>query len=257
MSKKKALVLFAMMLLALALSACGNSKEEKEKAKIREVTQKYFDALRVGDQEGVYDCYLPIEREKHDAELGLLGLASKLILKVDITEVLSGLNLLFGGKNDFANYKYRASEVDLGEDGEEAIAYVGMYQEKEWLGNLRVEMTRYDGNWYVVKNTVAYDERTPEEGISEGGTGETQGVTAGRIWLFLGIAIFAVAVMVALFLFLRSRGGRRRAAGNAFTDFGVPGGGMASGDIMCGCGAVNPAGIRTCLGCGKKLKKRR
>ena len=258
MGKKRIWMFLALMFLALALAVCGNRKEEKEKAKIREVAQKYFDALKVGDQEGVYGCYLPIEREKRDAESGILGLASKLILKVDITEVLSGFNTLFGGKSDFANYKYKASDVDLDEEGEEAIAYVGMYQEKEWVGNLRIDMTRYGGDWYVVKDSVAYDDRVPEEGTGEdSGTDESQEESAGQMWLFGGIAVCFVAAIAILLLFLRSRGGRKQAAGTTFTDFGTPGGGVASGDILCGCGTVNPAGIRTCMGCGKKLKRRR
>lgn len=254
MRKKRILILLMMVFLAFALAACGNSKEKKEKAKIREVAQKYFDALKVGDQEGIYDCYLPIEREKRDAELGLLGLASKLILKVDITEALSGLNILFGGENDFANYKYKALDVDLDEDGEDAIAYVGMYKEKELVGNLRIDMTRYDGGWYVVKDTIAYDDRAPESASEDGDINEAKGES---IWLFVGIAVFSVVAIVALFLLLRSRRSRRKTTGTTFTDFGIPGGGMALGDIMCSCGTTNPVGTRTCMGCGKKLKKRR
>lgn len=294
-NRKRILILVAMVFLTLTLVACGNREEEKKKTKIRAVAQKYFDALRVGDQEGVYDCYLPIERQKRDAEAELWGLASKMILNIDLGGVLSNWNILFGEESAFAKYKYKAADVDLSEDGTEAVAYVDVYEEKELRGSVRVDMTEYGGDWYVVKGTIADDDRNQEEaagseedgsngsavcddgeeGVSNGsvthddsGGNRVQGdgqaavgnntmmESSGRIWIPILAAVISMAAVVFFIQLYRLRSGRKKTVTEIpFTNPSVNK--MEPGDILCSCGMVNPAGIRTCMGCGKKLKKRR
>lgn len=254
---KKRIPLFAIViLLVLVFAACGNSKEDE--ARVREVAQKYFDALRIGDREGEYDCYLPTERQRRDAESRLWGMASQVLLRVDITNVISDLDILFGGESTFAQYKYKASDVKLSEDGTEAVAYVDAYIEKELRGSVRVNMIEYDGNWYVVKGTIADDDRTPSE-MAETGENVSRDSAiqklSGRIWISILAAAFSATALFFLVRFLLARRGRKPSASE--NPFIHPLGGMEPGDILCSCGMVNPAGIRTCMGCGKKLKRKK
>ncbi len=251
MGKKRVVALLAMVFMALIFSACGSSK--KEEAKIREVAQKYFDALKIGDQEGIYDCYLPTERQKRDAENELLGFVSKLVLKVDVTEVISNWDFLFGEESEFAKYKYKAADVDMSEDGTEAVVYVDVFEEKELRGSMRIDMTKYDGEWYVVMGTLADDERTSDEKAGM----EDSGITgpSNRIWIIMAIVLGVVAVVVLLAVFLQLGRGRKRTTVNP--PVSPQGGSMAPEDIMCSCGTINPVGVRICMGCGKKLKRRK
>lgn len=269
MSRKRVLVLVAMAFLTLTLTACGNSKERKEKKEIREVAQKYFDALKIGDQEGVYDCYLPTERQKRDAELGLWGEAGKLFLNVDLGKVISDVDTLFGGGERVSDqYKYKAADVELGEDGTEAVAYVEIYEEKELCRSVCVNMTKYSGNWYVVKGTIADDDRGLDEAENNDESGAyDNGEVAGcesndsnesimQVGGPILITTIFITAVVLLILFLRSRSNRKRLS--IEIPLANPSGGtIDSEDILCSCGTVNPVGIRTCMGCGKKLKKRR
>lgn len=249
MNKRKALVMLIMVFMLFALNGCGHNKEE---VIIREVAQKYFDALKIGDQEGVYDCYLPVERQKRDAELGLIGFASKLILKVDIGDVLSNLSLLFEDENAFARYSYKAADVEIDEDGVNAVVYVDAYEDKILQGSLCVNMTKYDGNWYVIKGTIVEIDRASREAAAD--SGKTNLST--RIWLPILIVAALVTAIVFILLFFRLRGSRKRVMSEIpYAD--LPGSKMEQVDILCSCGTVNPAGIRTCMGCGKKLKRHR
>lgn len=248
-NKRKALAMLVIVFMLLALNGCGHKKEE---AAIREVAQKYFDALKVGDQEGVYDCYLPVERQKRDAESGLLGFASKLILNVDISDVLSDLSLLFGDENTFAKYNYRAADVELDEDGRNAAVYVDAYEDRIWQGSLRVAMTKYDGSWYVIKGTMTEIDRASREMAAESG----KEILLTYIWVPALIVVMLVVALIFIWLFIMPRGGRKRVTPDImYAD--LSGGEMEQGDILCSCGTVNPAGIRTCMGCGKKIKRRR
>lgn len=269
MGRKRIFILGVVVFLALAFAACGNSKEEKEKKEIKEVAQKYFDALKIGDQEGEYDCYLPTERQKRDAELGLWGAAGKLFLNVDLGEVISDADTLFGGGERVSDqYKYKVADVKLGEDGTEAVAYVDIYEEKEICRSVRINMTKYGGNWYVVRGTVADDDRGLEEAesndesgphdhgaVAGNGSNDSDGnmMQAGGIILITAVSITAVVLFI---LFFRSRRSRKRLP-MEIPLAGPLGEMMDPGDILCSCGTVNPVGIRTCMGCGKKLKKRR
>lgn len=249
MNKRKVLVMLIMAFMLFTLNGCGHKKED---VIIREVAQKYFDALKVGDQEGVYDCYLPVERQKRDAELGLLGLASKLILKVDIGDALSSLSLLFQDENAFAKYSYKAADVEIDEDGVNAVVYVDAYEDKILQGSLCVDMTKYDGNWYVIKGTMAEIDRASREAAADSGKEKLP----TRIWLPILLAAALVTAIVLILLFFRMRGSRKRLLPEIpYAD--LSGGKMEQADILCSCGTVNPAGIRTCMGCGKKMKRYR
>lgn len=272
MSRKRVWILLLMGFIMLAFAACGNGKEKKDEAKIRKVAQKYFDALKVGDQEGEYDCYLPGERQKRDAETGLLGFASKLILKVDIGEALSDWNTLFGEENAFAKYKYKATDVDLDEDGADAVAYIDVYDGEELCGILCVNMTKYDDAWFVVKGTIANDDRIADQTESGGDQDEESGIAddedraenirnngnkiAEQILLPVLIAvIILVVVTIMIFIYRSQSSKKRRTTESPFVE--LSGDRMEPADIMCSCGTINPMGVRTCMGCGKKLKKRR
>lgn len=252
MNKRNVLVMLVMVSMMFVFDGCGHDKEE---AIIREVAQKYFDALKIGDWEGVYDCYLPVERQKRDAESGLLSFASKLILKMDISDVLSGLSLLSEDENAFAKYKYKAADVKVDEDGMNAVAYVEVYEvydDKALQGNLSVNMTKYDGDWYVIKGTIAEVDHTSEEAVSD----SDKANLLTRLWRPILIAVALVTGIVLILLFFRMRGGKKRImAEMPYADLSA--GKMEQGDILCSCGTVNPAGIRTCMGCGKKIKRRR
>lgn len=268
MSRKRILILVAMALLTLMFAACGTGKEEKEKEEIRKVAQKYFDALKIGDQEVVFDCYLPTERQNYDAELGLLGAAGRLFLNIDLGGVLSDINTLFGSERISDQYKYKAADVELDEDGTEAVAYVEVYEGKELYGSVCVNMTKYNGNWYVLRGTIANDDRFLDEAEDNDdsglqGDGEvTEGVSNDsdrgimQIGIPILITIISIATAILLIFFLRSRSSKERLS-KEIPFAALPGGTMDPGDILCSCGTVNPVGIRTCMGCGKKLKKRR
>lgn len=257
MSRKKVMLLMMVVFLTLAFTACGNNREKKECAKIRDVAQKYFDALKINDQEGIYDCYLPTERQNRDAELGILGFMSKAILKVDLAEIFSDLDTLFGGENTFAQYKYKAMDVDLSEDGTEAIAYVSVYEETEWVGSVQVNMTKYDGSWYVVRGTIADDERNPDGEADEESENSIMAGLSKQIWIPILFAVVFIVIAIFFIRLLYSRSRKKRASIEIPPTAPGTGGGIEQGDILCSCGTVNPAGIRTCIGCGRKLKKRR
>lgn len=269
MSRKRILVLVVITFWMLMFAACGNSKEEKQKKEIREVVQKYFDALKVGDREGEYDCYLPTERQRRDAELGLWGEAGKLFLNVDLGEVISDIDTLFGGGESISDqYKYKAADVELSEDGTEAVAYVEIYDEKELCRSVCINTTKYSGNWYVVKGTIADDNRVLDESVdndesglydNSGRTGSESNDSDENIMQATGMILIIaipIAAVIFLILFVRSRSGRKQLSIEVPL-LGPSGGTVGSGEILCSCGTVNPAGIRTCMGCGKKLKKRR
>ena len=249
MNGRKTLVLFAIGLMICTLAACGQNKDE---TKIKEVAQKYFDALKIGDQEGVYDCYLPIERQKRDAELGLWGFASKLILNVNVIDVLTDLTTLLGGNSSCAEYRYTPTEVEMDEDGMNAVAYVDVYEEKVLLGRLCVGMTKHDGDWYVIKGTAA----EVDCALRDSTINSEEADWRTGIGLPILIAAVLVTALAAPLLFFRLRSGRKRSA------WKIPyadslGEKMEQGDILCSCGMMNPAGIRKCMGCGKKIKRRR
>lgn len=277
--KKGILFLAVMFFLMLSLAACGDDEKEKEKTEIREVAQKYFDALKVGDQEGEYDCYLPIERQKRDAASGVVGFVSEMVLNVNLSELLLDMNTLFGQEVAFSKYKYKAADVDLDEDGMDAVAYVNVYEEKELYGSVCVDMTKYDGSWYVVRGTIADDDRdldqTAEDDESspygnenyndEEITGTEEEAVAqesdktdllDRIWLPILIAVFLAGVAVFLIIFFRLRS-IRKPLETQFPFVDPSGNKIDSGDILCSCGTINPVGMRTCINCGKKLKRRR
>lgn len=256
-SRKKFLTMLSIVFVVLMFSACGNRKESKDEKEIKEVVQKYCDALKIGDEEGEYDCYLPTEKQARDVELGILGLASRVLFKVDLTGVLSDAYLLFGGDNSFAQYKYKVSEVILSEDGTEAVAYVDGYVDDEYKGSARVDMTKYGGRWYVVRGSIADDDREMTA-VSNGRVedGENMGNIPMQTWVLIAATVIVAAAIIFLVLFLRARGGRRRITPE-IPPINPIGGGIAPGDIMCSCGMVNPVGIRVCMGCGKKLKRKR
>lgn len=251
--EKRNFLLMLLIFLMLSLVACGDNAEKKEKTEIREIAQKYFDALRVGDQEGIYDCYLPVERQNRDAESDVLGFVSKMILKIDLSDLLSDLNTLFGSESAFSKYKYKAIDVNLDEDGMDAVAYVNVYEENELYGSVRVDMTKYDGNWYVVRGTIADDDRDFEQSAADD---ESSSYDNKKIWMLILIAVFVISVVVFLIVFFRLRSGRKRLrAQPPFID--SSGNKMDLGDILCSCGTINPVGVRACMNCGKKLKKHR
>ena len=162
------IILYAVVISVL-FTSCGINKEDKEKEKIQSVTQKYFDALKVGDWDGVYECYLPSEREKREATYGILGFATKMFFGTDISGLLSNAENLIDKENVFADYKYKVSDVEVFESEADAIAYIevydinGGYSEKEYKGNLQVNLVKYDTDWYVVKGSLADDEREQQK----------------------------------------------------------------------------------------------
>ena len=84
-----------------------------------------------------------------------------------------------------------------------------------------------------------------------------------NIWVLPAIILgllFLIAALVTFILKAKQRSGKRKGTFSDLTDSlsGQSEGEMDFGDVMCpACGYINPAGIKTCMGCGKKIKKRK
>lgn len=90
-----------------------------------------------------------------------------------------------------------------------------------------------------------------------------------HIWIIIAlIAVLAALIIFVIILLSRRRKSKSRVnmydpgitPTGGYSAGSVSGGlygGIGGGEIMCSCGTVNPLGVRTCMGCGKKLKKRR
>lgn len=90
-----------------------------------------------------------------------------------------------------------------------------------------------------------------------------------HIWLLIILAI-VIAVLIIFVLILLSRRRKSKKTADMY-DLGITStegfssgqmsggfsGGLGTGETMCSCGTLNPPGVRKCIVCGKKLKKRR
>lgn len=256
MSNLRLGVLLIAFLLAFTLGGCNSSKEDNEITQIKELAQKYFDALKANNTKGVYECYLPSEKNKMDAEYGLLGFAGKLIFNVDISELLSDLNTLFGAESGFENYKYRAIDAVVDKEWNEATAYVEVYElNNEYRGCVQINLTEYDGKWYVVKGTIA-DSDHPRKEVSDLPAAEP--ADSRQISIIGIVIIFAAgASVISAILILCLK--KAKTKSNANIPYLESVSGAADfGDVFCPyCASSNPIGVRTCLTCGKKLKNKR
>ena len=194
-------ILLTALLFVFSLGGCNSGKEDDDITKIKETAQKYFDALKVNNTDGVYECYPPSEKSKKDAEYGVWGFAGKLIFNVDISEFLSDLDTLFGTDGRFENYKYRAIDAVVDKEWNEGIAYVEVYElNNEYRGCVQISMIKYDGKWYVLKGTIA-DSDHPRAEVNDLPTAESS--DSGQTDIIKIVFISAAGVLViSAFLFL-------------------------------------------------------
>ena len=256
MRKSKGIVIVGLVvLMAIFLSSCGSKKKNEEASK--KIVEKYFDALKYGDHEDEMKCYTPIVRKKEDAQFGLLGAASKFFLKVDLSEVLRDLNTIYG-VNNFEELDFTVQQVVLDEEEKKAAVYVMASKDGEFVENLRIDTVKYDGDWYVEYNSIVPDDRDPNEVIESEANNNLPWWKNKVLWIIVG-SVIVIALIVFIVLIIVRNGNSRSKKGNYDLPpvYSSPIGGAGPGEILCSCGTINPAGVRTCMGCGKKLKKRR
>lgn len=241
------------VLIAVFLCSCGSTNKNEEASK--KIVEKYFDALKYGDHEDEMECYTPIVRKREGAQYGILGAASKLFLKVDLSEVLRDLNTLYGVSN-FDELDFEVQQVRLNDEGKKAAVYVTVTKDGEFVEYVRVDTVKYDGDWYVEYNSIAPDDRDPNEMTADDTIEEKASWWQNKIlWIVVGTFI-AIAIVFLIAILIRNHaGGKKRNSYDLPPVSTPPTGGTAPGEILCSCGTINPVGVRTCIGCGKKLKK--
>lgn len=253
---KKIIIVVSMVVMSFFLFSCGSGNKDEKASK--GVVEKYFDALKYGDHDDELECYTPIVRKKEDAQFGLLGQASKLFLKVDLGEVLRNLNTLYGD-NSFEELDFKVQQVVIDEEGKKGAVYVEASKDGEFIEYVRVDTVKYKGDWYVEYQSIAPDDRTADE-IAALDTVEEEPSPwqNGILWIVLGSLIVIAIIIFVVILIKNNMGSRRKNSYDLPPVYTPPtGGGAMPGEILCSCGTINPVGMRTCMGCGKKLKKRR
>lgn len=241
------------VLTAAFLCSCGSANKNEEASK--KIVEKYFDALKYGDYEDEMECYTPIVQKREDAQYGLLGAASELFLKIDLSEVLRDLNTLYGVSN-FDELDFTVQQVKLNDEGKKAAVYVSVSKDGEFVEYVRVDTVKYDGDWYVEYNSIAPDDRDPNEIAAYDTVEEKASWWQNKIlWIVVGIFVVIAIVFFIAALIRNHAGSKKKKSYDLPPVYTPPIGGTAPGEILCSCGTINPAGVRTCMGCGKKLKK--
>lgn len=249
-------ILLTTLLFVFLLGGCNSRKEDDDITQIKEIAQKYFDSLKVNNTDGVYECYPPSEKSKKDAEYGVWGFAGKLIFNVDISELLSNLDTLFGTDGRFENYKYKAIDAVVDKEWNDGTAYVEVYElNNEYRGCVQISMIKYDGKWYVLKGTIA-DSDHPRAEVNDLSAAESSGSRQVDIIKIVIISAVGVLVIFAI-LFLCIKKARSISKADMLY-FESADNDANSGDVFCPyCANSNPMGARTCMTCGRKLKYRR
>lgn len=248
-------IFVSMVVMSFFLFSCGSGGKNEKASK--EVVEKYFDALKYGDHDDELECYTPVVRKKEDAQYGILGQVSKLFLKVDLGEVLRDLNMLYAG-NSFEEFEFKVQQVVLDDEEKKGTVYVEASRDGEFIEYIRVDTVKYKGDWYVEYGSIAPDDRTPAEiDALDSAVEETTWWQNRILWIIVGSVVSGVIIVFTVILIKNNMGSSRKNSYDLPPVYTPPTGGAVPGEILCSCGTVNPIGVRSCMGCGKKLKKRR
>lgn len=252
-SLRLAALLLAVIMFVFTLGGCSSKTEEdSDIIQIKQIAQKYFDALKANDTNGACDCYLPSEREKMEAEYGILGFAGQLLFHINIADLFSDLITLLGLGSGYEDYKYKVVDAEVDKEWKEGKAYIEVYESNnDYRGCVQISMTEYDGKWYVVKGSIVDTDR-PQVVADTSVEPEKDNST---LMIVIIISVGAVVIAAAAIIFIKNFRPKRKANASYLDPLDNSG---DSEEIFCPyCAASNPIGVRACIACGRKLKKRR
>ena len=144
--KKFALILIVLMLISsFVLISCGNEEDGP-----RKITQKYFDAVKVGDIEGAIECFTPAFQQQYDMALSLGGMLSKELTGIDASSLLGGLMSL-ANEAAYRDCSFIADAVEFTNDTHErATVHVTIEGGGDGIpSSTTVNTVLYDGKWYI------------------------------------------------------------------------------------------------------------
>lgn len=137
------IVLIALLILALTtLTACDSSSSPES------VVEKYFSAVKWGDNQKCIECFPPTEQAQYKAGASI----SSKLYGVDADALISAL---FGtmNVNYYKNYEFRVVNTEL-TDSSNAIVTVDVYKDNTKSSTSLVYCVKIDGDWYIsaIKN---------------------------------------------------------------------------------------------------------
>lgn len=135
-----------ILILALCVALMAGCAQNAEK-KARDVTQRYFDAVKEGDIEGAIGCFTPAVQQSIQSMNTLGGLLGNVFFGVDASSLTNGF-IGYATKNEYQNYDFKATDVVM-DDDEHATVTVEVYIDGELNSKTEVKTVKYQDEWYI------------------------------------------------------------------------------------------------------------
>lgn len=137
---------YKLLVLALCVVLIAGCAQSLEKGS-RDVVQKFFDALKMGDTEGAFSCYTPAVQQQLQAANEFGGILGEMLFGVDASGLMYGL-MGYASASEYQNYEFKATDVTA-EDDEHGVVTVEIYIDGELDSTTKINTVKYQGKWYV------------------------------------------------------------------------------------------------------------
>lgn len=136
--------IFIMLILFVTLmTGCAQDAEKGA----RNVTQKYFDALKAGDGEGIIACFLPSVQQEYQLGTAVGGVIGGALFGNDASGLANGfLGYATGG--EYQNYDFKATDIVVSDD-EHAVVTVEVYIDGVLDNTTEIKTEKYQDEWYI------------------------------------------------------------------------------------------------------------
>lgn len=148
---KKTSFLFLTIVLAISVMLCLTSCSMNEEDGPRNITEKYFEAVKSGDIEGAIKCFEPAMQKQWEAALSFSSMFGKELTGSGLDKSIFEAIISGADAEAYKDCEFSVKDVKFtDEKHEHAIVNVTIEGAPEGAPNTtKVNTVLYDGNWYV------------------------------------------------------------------------------------------------------------
>lgn len=140
-----AALIIIMIVVSGSLVSCASEEDGP-----RDVAQRFFDAVKVGDTNGAIECFTPAFQQQYNSIVSLGGMFGKEYTGYDVSSLFGGFTSM-ANQDAYQDCVFTADDVTFTDDSHEhATVHVTVEGATDGIpSSTTVDTVLYDGKWYI------------------------------------------------------------------------------------------------------------